>query len=423
MYASTSPNYNQLRQYLDKIPVIETHEHFIKHKDIENTLDFILDNYYKSDFISAGGDEEIPKNLPPKERYERFLKTYRKSDKTAYARGMQEALRICWDIESLDTYDDYLALEAKLKTRDASFYDKTMQQLGIVAKICDVFTDLEQYVDGTETGQSKYCRFAFSLPFFHDLHSKNDIMPLQKYLDRPITCLDDYTEAFEEYFKRCVDFGIVCIKDQSAYRRTIAYENPTKAEAEKAFNKIIFNPRDIFGDDLVRPLDDWLFQYAMRTAARYDLPVQLHTGHMAGVRNEIAKTNAAHLIPTIELHQNVRFDLFHGNWPYMDEYLFMAKNHANVWLNLCWAHAIDPVYCVELLKRAIMTVPHSKLFAFGGDTMAIEWVAGYLAQAKDNVAHALSDLIDSGWLNHDEAKQVALDWFFNNPNEFYKLGL
>jgi hypothetical protein len=70
-----------------------------------------------------------------------------------------------------------------------------------------------------------------------------------------------------------------------------------------------------------------------------------------------------------------------------------------------------------------MTVPHNKIFAFGGDTGHIEWVAGYLSQVKDNVAYALSELVDSDWLNIDEAKQIGFDWFYNNPNEFYKLGL
>jgi len=75
------------------------------------------------------------------------------------------------------------------------------------------------------------------------------------------------------------------------------------------------------------------------------------------------------------------------------------------------------------MKRAVMTVPHSKVFAFGGDTGMMEWVAGYLALAKDNTACALSELTDSGWLNMDEAKRIGLDWFFNNPNEFFRLGL
>ena len=241
-------------------------------------------------------------------------------------------------------------------------------------------------------------------------------------MGRTVTCLDDFLESFDNYFTKCLDFGIVCFKDQSAYRRSLAYGNPTRAEAEKAFNEMIFNPRDVVGDDKSRPLDDWLFHYALRKAAQHGLPVQIHTGHMAGIRNEIAKTNAGWLIPTLELHQDVRFDLFHGNWPYMDEYLFIGKNYPNAYLNLCWVQCIDPVYCVELMKRAVMAVPHSKLFAFGGDTGMIEWVAGYLALARDNVACALSELVDSNWITMDEAKQIGADWFFNNPNEFYKLG-
>ena len=428
MFGSNAKYYPELRQYLDNLPVIETHEHYTKYQDSGDALNFILDNYYMSDFLSAGGESAlgadgeatIPKDLPEKERYELFLKYYKKSDKTAYARGMQEGLRICWGVGDIGDYEEFQAFAKKFKARDASVYDGFMEKMKIRAKVVDIF-DLADYADG-KAEYSKYCRFAFPLPSFHDIHARQDIFRLQKYIGRAITCLDDYTEAFDVFLQKCVDFGVVCFKDQSAYRRPISYGNPARAEAETAFNDIIYNPRDVFGDDRVRALDDWLFQYAMRKAAKYGLPVQIHTGHMAGIRNDIVKTNAAHLIPTIELHSDVRFDLFHGNWPYMDEFLFIGKNYPNAWLNLCWAQSIDPVYCVELMKRAVMTVPHCKLFAFGGDTFMIEWAAGYLSLARDNVACALSELAEIGWINIGEAKQIAADWFFNNPNEFFKLG-
>ena len=427
MYGSGAKHYAELRRYLDDVPVIETHEHYTDYREAADPLDFILDNYYLSDFWSAGGEAatgaggaSIPKDLPAEERYKLFMKFYKKSDKTAYARGMQEGLRLCWGVRDVGDYDEFKAFGEKFKNRDASIYSDVMERMNIKAKIVDIF-DLSGYVDG-KNSYSKYCKFAFPLPSVHDIHSKQDIARLQPHIGRPIACLDDYTGAFDAFLHKCADFGIVCFKDQSAYRRPIAYGNPSKAEAEKAFNDIIYNPRDIFGDDRVRALDDWLFHYAMRKAAGLGLPVQIHTGHMAGIRNEIAKTNAAHLIPVLELHPDVRFDLFHGNWPYMDEFLFIGKNYPNAWLNLCWVQSIDPVYCVELMKRAVMTVPHGKLFAFGGDTGAVEWAAGYLALARDNVACALSELIDSGWIDVGEAKQIAVDWFFNNPNEFFNLG-
>ena len=425
MYKSNNPGFRELRDYLDTIPIIETHEHYTNYAKTDDALSFITGNYYNSDYVSAGGDEAWPKDLSSKEKYERFMRIYRKSDKTAYARGMQEGLRQCWGITSINTFEEFQAFEEKLNKCDSSIYEQTMEKLRIRAKVVDIF-DLPtfmSFVDGQRKDQSKYCRFAFPLPPFHNVHTKTDLLRFQKYLDRTITCLDDYLESFDIFLRKCIDFGIVCLKDQSAYRRSIAYGNPGRAEAEKAFNEIIFNPRDVFGDDRVRPLDDWLFQYAMRKAAQYRLPVQIHTGHMAGIRNDIVKTNAAHLIPTIELNQDVRFDLFHGNWPYIDEYLFMGKNYPNVFLNLCWVQSIDPLYSVELMKRAVMTVPHSKVLAFGGDTGMVEWVAGYLSLAKDNTAIALSELADSGWLSMDEARQIALDWFFNNPNDFFNLKL
>lgn len=431
MLRSNTKSYGEIRTYLDQVPVIESHEHYTGVVEpVDDVLEFVMGNYYASDFESAafGMDKKVSsfwvkgaKALPFEERFDIFREIYRKSNKTAYARGMQIGMNECWGIEEIDSAEALKELEKMFQSRDQDFYERKMVKYGIKAKIVDAF-DLKPYIEGEVKEYSKYCRFAFPLPSFHEIHNKSDILRLDRYIGRTIVCLDDYLESFENLFKKCVDFGIVCIKDQSAYRRTIAYSNPTKAEAEKVFNDIISNPRDIFGDDRVRVLDDWLFHYFMRIAAKYKLPVQLHTGHMAGIRNDIGKTNAVNLTSVLELHQDVRFDLFHGNWPYMDEYLFLGKNYPNVWLNLCWVQMIDPIYSIELMKRAVMTVPHSKVFAYGGDTGSIEWAVGYLTMARDNVACALSELVDSGWLDMNEAKEIAVDWFFNNPNEFYKLG-
>ena len=430
-------SYRELRDYLDKIPIIDTHEHRTGIiRPVNDILDFyFMEEYFPADFESAAFD--MPRGFMGslvngsahasfEERFGIFRKVYSRTNKTAYARGLQTGLSKCWNAGEFGTLETIRDLERKFRTRDQAFYETTMEQNHIRAAIVDI-TDLAQFmsfVDGVSDEYSGYCRFALRLSAFHNLHCKNDILQLniERYLGRTITCLDDYLEAFEAFLQKCLSFGIVCFKDHSAYRRSIAFENPTKADAEKAFNAIISNPRDVFGDDRVRVLDDWLFHYFLRQAAKHHLPVQIHTGTVSRVRNNIANTNAVHLIPVLELHQDVQFDLFHGNWPYMDEYLFIGKNYPNVTLNLCWLHCIDPAYSVELMKRAVMTVPHSKLFAFGGDCRNIELIIGYLTMAKDNAACALSDLVESGWLNMDEAKEILAAWFYNNPNDFYRLG-
>ena len=162
----------------------------------------------------------------------------------------------------------------------------------------------------------------------------------------------------------------------------------------------------------------------MRFARQLDLPVQVHTGHMAGQYNRVDKANAVHLASVLELHRQVRFDLFHGNWPYMGDYLYLGKNYPNVSLDLCWLHIIDPAYAVELLVRAVQTLPHTKIHGFGGDYFDVpEFVSGHLQIARENIASALTQLVEARWIDEENAYRLAVDWLYNNPNRFFKLGL
>ena len=76
------------------------------------------------------------------------------------------------------------------------------------------------------------------------------------------------------------------------------------------------------------------------------------------------------------------------------------------------------------MKRAITAIPQSKIIAFGGDTVNIEYTIGYLALARDNVAIALSEMLDSKWLNMSDARQIAVDWFFKqSPTKYLNLAM
>jgi predicted TIM-barrel fold metal-dependent hydrolase len=173
-----------------------------------------------------------------------------------------------------------------------------------------------------------------------------------------------------------------------------------------------------------RALDDYLFHEFMRIARDMDLPVQIHTGHMAGIRNDIAKTNAVGLTKVIELHRDVRFDLFHANWPYSGELLFLGKNYPNVAIDFCWTNIIDPFYCQQLFKQALTSVPHGKIHGYGSDFGGCADRAwAHASIARDNMALALSEMVEIERLDVKAAKSVAQAWMFDNPNAFFQLGL
>ena len=269
-------------------------------------------------------------------------------------------------------------------------------------------------------------RPVISLPSFHAVCSYDEVHDKAAPLHKNITCLDEYLSACREIFTRLKAAGAVAFKDQSAYTRPLDYGNPTRAQAEAAFNWFMEDPRrKLSYPDGNRPLGDYLFHEFMRTARDLDLPVQIHTGHMAGIRNSLPKTNAALLTPLIELHRDTRFDLFHANWPYDGDLLFLAKNYPNVAIDFCWTNMLDPLYSQDLFRRAISSVPHSKIHGYGSDlgggNMIQAWAHADLA--RDNIAIALADLVEMEYLDLDEARQIAADWLFNNPNQFFNLNL
>jgi predicted TIM-barrel fold metal-dependent hydrolase len=234
--------------------------------------------------------------------------------------------------------------------------------------------------------------------------------------------LDEFLESVSEIFKRMKGRGAVGFKDDSAYVRAIDYGVEPRDGAERLFNRCLEDPNASLGWPEAKPLDDYLFHEYMRFARKLDLPVQVHTGHMAGLRNRVDKANAALFTRVLELHSEVRFDLFHGNWPYAGDMLFLIKNYPNVYMNMCWVNIIDPAYSSRLLERAVLTAPHVKVMGFGGDYDFPELVSPHLHLAKRNICQALSNLIESSWLSAGDALGIAADWLHNNPNRLFKLG-
>ncbi len=184
-------------------------------------------------------------------------------------------------------------------------------------------------------------RLMFPLRLFHviesdeaNAHDLDGIQAIGGWADRHVTSLDEFLEAVFIVLRKGKERGAVGLKDQSAYSRSLSYDLVPRCDAERLFNRLLTDPRNALGWPEAKPLDDFLFHQYMRFARELDLPVQLHTGHMAGIWNRVDKADAGLLTQVLELHQGVRFDLFHGNWPEMGPLLFLGKNYPNVALDL-----------------------------------------------------------------------------------------
>ena len=425
----TAKCFDDLRAYCESVPIVDCHDHSgacgPKHED---PVGVIFAGYFHPEALSCLTDDEAAtvqdsaKSLD--ERWPLVEKAWKRARYTGYGQVTRRVLKHDYDADDL-TLDVLKAMVGRMPDySDPATFESVLEEAHIAARIEDCWPDVGKILDGT-LEMTPRGRLAISLPQYHTLRDFYGVQGLVGPLKRKVTSLDEYVDACREIFDGAKAYGAVCFKDQSAYSRSLDYGNPSRAAAEEIFNWLMADPRRSAGyPDRTRPLDDWLFHQFLRMAHELHLPVQIHTGHMAGIRNDIAKTNAVHLTRVLELHQDVRFDLFHANWPYGEELLFLGKNYPNVHLDFCWANIIDPLYCQDLLKKVLSSVPHGKVHGFGADfgpDPERSWAHADIA--RDNIAIALSDLIDLDYIDLDDARQIARMWLFENPNAFFRLGL
>ena len=426
---STSRHFDTLREHCERTPIVDCHDHTqASGPQQKDPLQAILLGYFPSDLESAGGGR-VAKALedlsqPLEERWAVIEPAWRRARLTGYGYLARLVLREFYGEKDLS-----LAALARIREKlqdysDNARFESVLDKARIVARLEDSWPDPAAVLKGTHV-MSPRGRLMVSLPGMHNLTSREQVEKVTACLGRTVTTLDEYVEACREIVQGFRRYGAVGFKDQSAYERTLAYGNPTRAEAESVFNWMMEDPRRKAGwPDQAKPLSDWLFHAFLRMARELDMPVQIHTGHMAGIRNEIAKTNAVHLTSVLELHRDVRFDLFHANWPYGGEALFLVKNYPNVCIDFCWANIIDPVFSQSLFKQALSSVPHGKVHGYGTDYMGYPdhaWAHAHMA--RDNIAIALSDMVDMHYLDMDEAREVAGLWLSGNADGFYRLGL
>lgn len=422
-------HFDALRLFCEETPLIDCHDHSGDcGPKFADAIQVVASGYFPSDLHSASSDADIEIIHDTKrsleERWPVLEKAWKRTRFTGYGQVTQRILREFYGEGELTLAALGRMQERLLDLTDRAAFEGILDKARIAARLEDVWPDVRKVIDGT-LQMSPRGRLVISLPGLHCVRDYGAVQQVGAALGRTITTLDEYLDVCRQLFEAHKRYGAVAFKDQSAYSRTLEYGNPTRAEAEAVFNWFMEDPRRSASyPDGVRPLDDYLFHAFLRMARDLDLPVQIHTGHMAGVRNDIGKTNAVGLTRVLELHREVRFDLFHANWPYSGELLYLGKNYPNVAIDFCWANIIDPVYCQNLFMQALSAVPHGKVHAYGSDYGGnVERAWAHAQIARDNVAIALANLVEMEYVDLDGAKEIARAWLFDNANAFFRLGV
>lgn len=410
--------WKEIRQEIDKVKVVDTHEHLGKEMPIfrpdksikVNLMRFISYSYLYGDLVSSGMKPIALNRL----RWE-DLKSHLESVRTmVYYKYLMRALQDFYGLEG-----DQLT-DANWETISKRIIEKNVNHVEWELEVLDRMNIYRMILEISEKCQLKTDLInderLVQIINFEEL-IMGGLTTAKKLLQKKVENFDEYLSALDIAFDTAVENGAIGVKSSLAYLRTISYDKIEKSEARKVFNNGI---RHATPSEL-KKFQDFMMHAVCEKCNEYTLPYEFHTGLHAGNYNTLSNSNPLLLENLFRSYPKVNFVLFHGGYPYIHEVGVLAKYFPNVYLDACWLSDISISAYKRALSEWIEVVPSNKIFAWGGDQMLIEHSYASLLLAKDLIAEVLVDKINNGYFNKSLALSVMKNIVGQNAINLYKL--
>ena len=416
----------RIKDAVNEIWIVDTHEHLpseesmVKMKE-SASIDFthLFQHYIIDDLISAGYTPHVQqlvnnRDLPVKDRWEILEPFWEATRNTGYARVEIVTARELYGIDEINSDNiEQLSLRINDSIR-TGWYKRVLQDKARIEL---------SILDGNRADPDNE-RFYHVERFdnFIIASSLSDIEELGRKFNTEVSTLEDFENALKIAFQEGLDAGMVAVKSALAYNRRIYYKNTSQEKAKVIFQEL-YEGKDFSSMDFeqVKPLQDYMMHRVLDLALEHDLPVQIHTGLLAGNSNDIRNSQPTDLINLFQAYPDLKFCIFHSAYPYGGELSVLAKNFPNVYIDMCWSQIISPYYCERYLHEWLETVPASKIMAFGGDYNHVESIYGHSVMAREVISKVLIEKVRFGYFTEGEAIDVADRLLRRNALEIFSL--
>ncbi len=408
----------RLSTAVDALDLASTHEHlFSEQERLAATPDFftLADHYTVNDLVSAGMDPARAKDPAA------FLAAWPHVLHTGYGRALRIAVRDIYGFDDISAATIPKIGAAIASRNRLGLYDDILKR-----RMKLRFAVLDDYFHGDPIRPDpNYFRLARKFDWYCTPDSPAAIRRMEEVTQISIPNLKGLEAALEKRFKQSLDAGMVTAKTTMAYSRELLFHEVPRAAAERDFESLMRNeatplkgPRR-FTHRPLRRLEDWMFHRVVQLCQEHRVPLQVHTGTLAGNASYLPNTRPTLLNNLFLLYPRVAFDLFHNGYPWTEEVAALAKIFPNVTVDFCWTHILSPATARRALDETLDAVPSNKILGFGGDYRHVELTYAHSRIARENIAHVLANRVESKEMTEDQALTVARALLHDNAARLF----
>lgn len=403
--------YQKIRDHTDQVKIINSHEHQRWPETFGNYsfrfYHLVTASYLAADLVStgigvSGRDWDNVDTLRLDELWDIYGEALDYTRGTSYYSHFVKGFRKLYGFNDLYfTKENIAELSPRIEENYKNYgrwFEEAFHKAGYELMLND------QYWNGSNT--------EIDTEFFALVFNINPV--LFWWRDKAHKNFDDYLEYCDQKFKMYVEKQAVCLKNSLAYGRTLQFEDVSFEEARALYDKSGLTPVED------RKIQDFMFHWVIQKSIEYDLPIQIHTGYLAGNGGVLDNGQPIKLNNLFMKYPKARFLLFHGGFPWTDEFVALGKMFPNVYLDLVWLPQISRQSAVSTLDEMFDCVPYNKIL-WGGDCHLIEESVGSLEFGKDVVSEVLAKRVQRGLLTNEVAMEIVDRIFRENAIEVFNL--
>jgi uncharacterized protein len=420
--------YKHIKDYIDSIKIVDAHEHVQTPNDSTGFYFFNTISYFPHDLISAGAppfNDRLKGKFNVDSIWNQYGRYYNFSRATSYHEQFMNSLRILYGYKKpYLKKEDIQNLYDKMIRHNYRNYHEWFEMVYRKGNFETMLQD--QYWNHFNTQiDTAYFNLVFNINSAvmlvgeaaenKKITSNQDLLKLMNQQVLVTKGLDDYTNLIDSVLGIFKRKGAVCIKNSLAYSRSLDFEDVDHTEAVKVFNKT-----SVLDDKEKKQLQDYVFHHIIQQCIKLDLPIQIHTGYLAGNNGHLDNGQPMKLLNILIKYPKAKFILFHGGYPWTGDYVALGKNFKNVYLDLVWLPQISKTEANHTLHEMLDAIPYNK-FLWGGDVSRIEDAVGSLELGKEVVATVLAERVEKGEMTEGLAFEIAKRIFRDNAIELFRL--
>ena len=328
--------------------------------------------------------------------------------------------------------------ELKKQLAGTAYFDSILDRLNIESSVANRAM-MADYLDAKRFAWVFFVD-AFMWPFNNERETARNpdegiFIPLQeKMLHRWMqqenvgtlpSSFDDYLKFVSRVLEDNSKRGGIAMKFEVAYFRPLAFTDPTRAQAEDIYQRLMGG--GIPSEKDYRTFQDYIFRYLIAEGGRLHLPVHIHTAVGIGDYFNLSQSNIMNLESVLRdpRYSSTTFVMIHGGYPLEREAIWLAARK-NVYLDSSFGELAQyPSAFKDTLKMWLETFPDK--ITFGTDCFPYNQVLGAeesywlgVQSSRTALAAALAEMISEGEITESRALELAHAYLHDTAVKLYE---